>query len=96
MDTGIRTVERDGAVVKLALGEFDLLAFLCAHAGKPVSKEELLHEVWGAFSEVETATVAVHIRWLREKLEKDPSQPEFIKTVWGVGYQLDGKAAEAG
>ncbi|MDE5933160.1 MAG: helix-turn-helix domain-containing protein, partial [Lachnospiraceae bacterium] len=52
-------------------------------------KEELLHEVWGAFSEAESATVAVHIRWLREKLEDDPAAPQFIKTVWGVGYQFD-------
>ena len=89
VDTGMRTVERGGVEVKLALREFDLLAYLCAHAGQIISKEELLHEVWGAFSEAEVATVAVHIRWLREKLEKDPSHPEVIKTVWGVGYQLE-------
>ena len=89
VDTGMRTVERDGTEVKLALREFDLLAYLCAHAGQVISKEELLHEVWGAFSEAEIATVAVHIRWLREKLEKDPSHPKVIKTVWGVGYQLE-------
>lgn len=98
VDTGMRTVERDGAEVKLALREFDLLAYLCAHAGQAVAREELLHEVWGAFSEAEIATVAVHIRWLREKLEADPSHPQWIKTVWGIGYQLDaaGKGKEAG
>lgn len=89
VDTGMRTVERDGRPVRLALREFDLLAYLCAHAGQIISKEELLHEVWGAFSEAETATVAVHIRWLREKLEADPSEPKFIKTVWGIGYQFE-------
>ena len=89
VDTGLRTVERDGTEIRLALREFDLLAFLCAHAGQVISKEELLHEVWGAFSEAETATVAVHIRWLREKLEADPSNPRFIKTVWGIGYQFE-------
>lgn len=88
VNTGMRTVERGGAEIRLALREFDLLAYLCAHAGQVISKEELLHEVWGAFSEAETATVAVHIRWLREKLEADPSKPEFIKTVWGIGYQF--------
>lgn len=89
VDTGMRTVEREGKPVRLALREFDLLAYLCAHRGQIIAKEELLHEVWGAFSEAETATVAVHIRWLREKLEADPSNPEFIKTVWGIGYQFD-------
>lgn len=89
VDTGMRTVERDGTEIRLALREFDLLAYICAHAGQVISKEELLHEVWGAFSEAETATVAVHIRWLREKLEADPSNPKFIKTVWGIGYQFE-------
>lgn len=89
IDIGKRTVEKDGQEVKLALKEFDVLAFLCAHPNRTVPKEELLHEVWGAFSEAEVATVAVHIRWLREKLEENPAKPELIKTVWGVGYQLD-------
>ena len=89
VDTGTRTVERDGEEIRLALREFDLLAYLCAHPNKAIRKEELLHEVWGAFSEAESATVAVHIRWLREKLEDDPAAPQFIKTVWGVGYQFD-------
>ncbi|MCM1175890.1 MAG: response regulator transcription factor [Blautia sp.] len=89
VDTGTRTAERDGEEVRLALREFDLLAYLCAHPDRAVRKEELLREVWGAFSEAEPATVAVHIRWLREKLEDDPASPRFIRTVWGVGYQLD-------
>lgn len=89
VDTGTRTVERNGEEVKLALREFDLLAYLCAHPNQVLSKEELLHEVWGAFSEAEIATVAVHIRWLREKLEEDPSKPKRIKTVWGIGYQME-------
>lgn len=94
VDTGIRTVERDGEEIKLALREFDLLAYLCANPNRSISKEELLHEVWGAFSEAETATVAVHIRWLREKLEKEPANPEFIKTVWGIGYCMEIKNGE--
>ncbi len=91
VDTGLRTVVRDGVPVRLALREFDLLAYLCAHVNQVISKEELLHEVWGAFSEAEIATVAVHIRWLREKLEADPANPQFIRTVWGIGYQLEAK-----
>lgn len=90
VNTALRTVERGGAEIRLALREFDLLAYLCAHPGQALSKEKLLHEVWGAFSEAETATVAVHIRWLREKLEQNPASPQYIRTVWGVGYQLEG------
>lgn len=89
IDTGTRTVFRGEKEIKLALKEYDVLNFLCAHQGQAVSKEEILHEVWGAFSEAETATVAVHIRWLREKLEEDPAKPRWIKTVWGVGYKLE-------
>ena len=89
VDAGMRTVERNGKEIKLALREFDLLAYLCAHQNQVIRKEELLHEVWGAFSEAEIATVAVHIRWLREKLEEDPANPRMIKTVWGVGYQFE-------
>ncbi|MBD5461688.1 MAG: response regulator transcription factor [Lachnospiraceae bacterium] len=94
VDVGSRVVEKDGQEVKLALKEFDLLVHLCAHADQVIRKEELLHEVWGAFSEAEISTVAVHIRWLREKLEENPANPQFIKTVWGIGYQfncLEGK-----
>lgn len=90
VDTGNRMVNKSGMEVKLALKEFDLLAYLCAHGNQIIRKEELLREVWGAFSEVEISTVAVHIRWLREKLEEDPANPRFIKTIWGVGYQIDG------
>lgn len=90
VDVGSRVVEKDGQEVKLALKEFDLLVYLCAHDDQVIRKEELLHEVWGAFSEAEISTVAVHIRWLREKLEENPANPQFIKTVWGIGYQLNG------
>lgn len=88
VSTGQRRVTRNGEEVKLALKEYDLLAYMCANMDKALGKEQLLHEVWGAFSEAELSTVAVHIRWLREKLEQDPSNPTIIKTVWGVGYML--------
>ena len=57
--------------------------------GEAVQKDKLISEVWGAFSEVEPKTLAVHIRWLREKLEDDPAEPKFIKTVYKVGYILE-------
>lgn len=86
-----RSVTKDGAPVSLSLREFDLLAYLCEHKNNAVAKEKLLSEVWGAFSEVEPSTLTVHIRWLREKLEADPANPQFIKTVYKVGYMLEVK-----
>lgn len=84
-----RSVTRGGVSVSLSLREFDLLAFLCEHKNEAVSKETLLSEVWGAFSEVEPSTLTVHIRWLREKLEENPAEPKYIKTVYKVGYMLE-------
>lgn len=90
VDIGNRTVTRNGEVLKLALKEFDVLKYMCLNQNQTLSKEQILHNVWGAFSEAELATVAVHIRWLREKLEEDASKPTLITTVWGVGYRLEG------
>ena len=86
-----RSVEKNGKAVMLSLREFDLLAYLCEHINTPVSKDKIFSEVWGAFSEVEPSTLAVHIRWLREKLEDDPAEPVYIKTVRKVGYMLEVK-----
>lgn len=87
-----RTVTRGGTAVSLSLREFDLLAYLCAHPNTAIAKETLLSEVWGPFSSVEPSTLTVHIRWLREKLEETPAAPRFIKTVFKVGYMLEGIA----
>ncbi|MBR6872793.1 MAG: response regulator transcription factor [Ruminococcus sp.] len=84
-----RTVTKNGAPAALSLREFDLLAYLCEHMNTPVPKEKIFTEVWGAFTEVEPSTLAVHIRWLREKLEDDPAEPKYIKTVRKVGYMLE-------
>ncbi len=84
-----RSVSKNGEVISLSLREFDLLAYLCEHKNIAVSKEKLLSEVWGAFSEVEPSTLPVHIRWLREKLEENPAKPEYIKTVYKIGYILE-------
>lgn len=82
------TVFKNGEAVSLSLREYDLLSYLCKNMNKSVSKEKLLSEVWGAFSQVEPSTLTVHIRWLREKLEDDPSEPKHIKTVYKVGYMI--------
>ena len=84
-----RTVEKGGKPVTLSLREFDLLAYLCENKNAAVSKEKIFAAVWGAFTEVEPSTLAVHIRWLREKLEDDPAEPKYIKTVRKVGYVLE-------
>lgn len=83
-----RSVTKGGHPVPLSLREFDLLAYLCQHPNTAIPKDKLLAEVWGAFSTVEPSTLTVHIRWLREKLEDDPAQPQYIKTVYRVGYLL--------
>lgn len=84
-----RSVTKNGKELSLSLREFDLLAYLCEHKNIAIPKDKLLSEVWGAFSMVEASTLTVHIRWLREKLEDNPAKPQYIKTVWGVGYILE-------
>ena len=89
VDITARSVSKNGNAVNLSLREFDLLAYLCEHPNVAIPKDKLLSEVWGAFSTVEPTTLAVHIRWLREKLEGDPASPVYIKTVYKVGYMLE-------
>lgn len=84
-----RTVEKAGKPITLSLREFDLLSCLCEHKGEVIPKEKIFSQVWGAFTEVEPSTLAVHIRWLREKLEEDPAAPVYIRTVRKVGYVLE-------
>lgn len=89
VNTSNRSVTKGGQKITLAQREFDLLEHLCRNKNTAVSKEKLISEVWGAFSEVEPSTLTVHIRWLREKLEDDPAEPKYIKTVWRLGYILE-------
>ena len=72
--------------VDLTLKEFDLLVFLMKNPGRIYSRDKLLELVWDYDYMGDTRTVDVHIRRLREKLEKDPAAPEYIMTKWGVGY----------
>jgi len=74
--------------VNLSLKEFELLRVLLSHAGNAVPREVLLERVWGDDFYGDERTLDVHIRWLREKLEHAPSQPEFLLTVRGVGYKF--------
>ena len=67
---------------------FDLLFFLAKNPNHVFSKEELFQEIWGTPSVGDIATVTVHIKKLREKIEEDTSNPEYIETIWGVGYRF--------
>jgi DNA-binding response OmpR family regulator len=88
VDVPAREVRLDDRPVTLTVREFDLLSFLAAHPHRVFRREQLLEEVWG-YSFGDTSTVTVHVRRLREKVERDPSAPERIKTVWGVGYKFE-------
>lgn len=90
LDTGRREVRRAGDLVELTRLEFDLLAFLGANPGRVVSRDELLETVWQSSSDwQDPATVTVHMRRLRQKLEHDPSDPRHLLTVYGVGYRFE-------
>jgi phosphate regulon transcriptional regulator PhoB len=88
IDPARHEVTLDGAVIRLSRKEFDLLHFLAARPGKVFSRQSLLHNVWGADAYVEDRTVDVHVRWLREKIETDPSSPAWLLTVRGIGYKF--------
>jgi DNA-binding response OmpR family regulator len=79
---------RNGTPVRLTAKEFDLLWFLASNPDTAFSRDQLMHRVWGYSSALDTGTVTVHVRRLREKLEDDPSRPRLLETVWGVGYRL--------
>src|SRR5215471_4837973 len=88
IDTGRRSVEIDGRGVQLTYVEFELLRTLASHPGRVYSRRMLLEALWGGADYREPRTIDVHVRHLREKLEHDPSEPEFILTVRGVGYRF--------
>jgi two-component system alkaline phosphatase synthesis response regulator PhoP len=88
IDLDKRKVILDGSVIELTAKEFDLLALFASNPGRAYTRENLLNIVWGYQFTGYEHTVNSHINRLRAKIEKDPSQPVFIKTVWGVGYKF--------
>ena len=86
IDPERRSASRGDTPVELTMKEFDLIEFLMRNPGRVYSRENLLNLVWGYDYQGDTRTVDVHIRRLREKLEINPAQPEYIITKWGVGY----------
>jgi DNA-binding response OmpR family regulator len=89
LDGSSRSVTKAGVHVALTAREFDLLWFLASHPRHVFSRDQLMERVWGHAVAVDTGTVTVHMRRLREKVERDPAHPAHLQTVWGVGYRLD-------
>jgi len=92
VDLQARTAQIRGEALALTHREFDLLAFLMTHRDEAFTKEALMRRVWG-WDFGDTSTVTVHVRRLREKIERDPSDPRLVLTVRGTGYRFDGEAS---
>lgn len=88
IDQEARRVYVNGVEKIFTAKEFDLLSFLAIHPNQVFTKEHLFERIWGIDAIGDTSTVTVHIRKIREKIEADPSNPEYIETVWGVGYRF--------
>ncbi len=88
IDINSRQVFMNGVELELTKKEYDLLVLLASTANKIFTKEEIFQKVWGYDSDQGIPTIAVHVRNLREKLEFNPSKPEYLMTVWGVGYRI--------
>lgn len=89
IDTEARTVLFKEKPLDLNVKEFDLLVFLAKNCGKALRKENIFDSVWGQDSFSEPSTLTVHINRLRERIESDPKEPKYIRTVWGVGYKFE-------
>lgn len=88
IDTTARRVWINGEEKAFTTKEFDLLTFLAAHPNHVYTKDELFSEIWDMESIGDIATVTVHIKKIREKIEFDTSNPQYIETIWGVGYRF--------
>lgn len=88
IDTTARRVWVNGEEKTFTTKEFDLLAFLAAHPNHVYTKDDLFREIWDMESVGDIATVTVHIKKIREKIELNTSNPQYIETIWGVGYRF--------
>ncbi len=88
IDKSARRVWVDDTEKQLTTKEFDLLCFLAEHPNRVYTKQELFREIWEMDSVGDIATVTVHIKKIREKIEYDTSRPQYIETIWGVGYRF--------
>lgn len=83
-----RTLKNDGVLIETTQKEFDLLLLLIENKGRVLNKDYIFNQIWGSDSFSEPQTLTVHIKWLRQKIENNPKEPERILTVWGVGYKF--------
>ncbi len=90
-DTEAKTVSLDGEEVRLTPIEYKILALLCENRGRVLSAEDIYSRVWNESYVVGDNTIAVHIRHIREKIEINPAEPEYLKVVWGIGYKIAGE-----
>ena len=88
IDEDSRIVSVNGEDVQLSSKEFELLLFLVQNPNRVISKEELFQAIWGQDSFGDAKTVTVHIKKVREKIELDSSKPQYIETIWGIGYRF--------
>ncbi len=88
IDTDKRSVSVNGREVKLSRKEFEVLALMVTHPGRVFERSVLLERIWGGEAVVDERTVDVHIRWLREKIEPEPSKPVHLLTLRGIGYKF--------
>jgi DNA-binding response OmpR family regulator len=88
LERASRELRKGEREIRLTAKEFDVLWFLARNPRRVFSRDQLMSSVWGYASALDTGTVTVHIRRLREKIEDDPSAPKHLQTVWGVGYRL--------
>ena len=84
-----RIVYKNGIKLEMTAKEFDLLLLLMENNGRTLTKDYIFNQIWGSDSFSEQQTLTVHIKWLRQKIENDPKKPEYIHTVWGVGYKYE-------
>lgn len=89
LNCATKTLSREGRQIEVTAKEFDLLKLFIENKNVTLRKEYLFSSIWGSDSESEMQTLTVHIKWLREKIEKDPKKPKHILTVWGVGYRFE-------
>ena len=88
LDAASREATSGGHALRLTVKEFDLLWFLASNPNHVFSRQQLMERVWGYAAALDTGTLTVHVRRLREKIEPDPSHPRHIETVWGSGYRF--------
>jgi len=89
INTASHKVSVNGKDIQLTTKEYDLLLFLASNPNIVFSKEHIFDTIWGDEYSSDTATVAVHIQKIRKKIEKDPSNPDYIETLWGTGYRFN-------